>query len=222
MAIKIIGIEGPWYFGIPPASDKEWGPLVDKIKEVENKERARHGYATFTLSTCIIRATFIGTGIIGFEPKGYLYSPETEKVIEMRRNPDRLMTMLWGPRGKAREEQWKNRNAPPPVSNPPPIIPIPVPPVANSNFPKQVVETKPSSAETIRQRVTRNIRPPVKEGPVTRLPEYEKPVEVPKPKTFDKNMKETLPTPKTPEQPSKTSNEIDDIMNDMGISTFNE
>jgi hypothetical protein len=198
MVVKIVGVDGPWLFGIPPASDKNtypskntipWSPLMEHMKKIEETERAKHGRTTITLSTCIIQATFVDdvNGVIGFRPTKYLSDKsEIEKITELRRSPEVLQTILWGPKGKARKDQWDNKDTKEVVNpSPTPIpttTPIPPPKQSIANFPKQAN----ANIEPIRQRTTRTIKPPAKEDA------------------------------------PKATNEVDDIISDMGITTFNE
>jgi hypothetical protein len=119
LVVKVMGVDGMWLLRIPPASiNKYWGPMVQKLKELSDAEKAKHGKATLSLATCVIEASFVNgaMGVLQFQPKGYLAGDEVAKVAEMHKDREAIEKMLWGPEGSARKAQYEAKVAAPVVA----------------------------------------------------------------------------------------------------------
>lgn len=120
IVIKIMGVEGAWLLRIPPASiKKQWGPLVARIKQVAEREQAKHGKPCMSLLTTVIEATFDenAQGVLNFKPLGYLSQSEAPSVIELAKDAELITQILWGLEGSTRMAQWIKRV---PVAQPQP------------------------------------------------------------------------------------------------------
>lgn len=143
IAIKVIGVDGAWLLRIPPASiRKHWAPLVDKIHQAGEKEKAVHGKPTLTMLTCLIEAEFDENtvGVLNFYPRGYVSEGEQTQIAQLYQDQDSLMKILWGPDGKARHDKWVTSRGGVPAS------PLAVS-SATSNFTARVAKAKHSRVE---------------------------------------------------------------------------
>lgn len=114
LVIKIAGVEGIWLLNVPIGSvKKQWEVYATEVEAAGKEEKAKYGYATLTLATCITRCTFDDKmpNTLNFKAAGYignqkLFSQwdveELEKVLD---SPEISLT-LWGPKGVEREKQY--------------------------------------------------------------------------------------------------------------------
>jgi hypothetical protein len=114
LVIKIPGLSSLWLFNVPIGSvRKQWDKFATDIEAAGREEKAKYGFATLTLSTCVAACTFDEktNGILNFRPLGYvgnpkLFSAKDCEELEAAIDSAAIPTMLWGPQGAEREKQY--------------------------------------------------------------------------------------------------------------------
>jgi hypothetical protein len=109
IVVKVMGVPGAWLFKLPPAAFNNWDKATSKLRAAIEADKAGHGGKTsLSLGNCIFTVVFgPGMGNLIFEPKGYVQGDELLEVVTLRRDPDAVDKMLWGPEGTARRMQYE-------------------------------------------------------------------------------------------------------------------
>ncbi|MCI0565497.1 MAG: hypothetical protein MN733_44100 [Nitrososphaera sp.] len=114
LVVKVAGLPGMWLFSLPPGSLGEWDTYAKSIEAAAAEEARINGYDTLSLLTCVTKATFDPKrqGVLKFSPLGYIGNrklmaeAECQELEELCDKSDAIADMLWGPNGKAREQQY--------------------------------------------------------------------------------------------------------------------
>ena len=109
IAIKVVGEAGAYLFKLPPNSWTSWDKATAKIKtSIEADKAARGGKTLLSLGNAVFSVSFgPGMGNLLFEPKAWLQGPELAAVAALRRDPDAIDKLLWGPEGTGRRLQYE-------------------------------------------------------------------------------------------------------------------
>src|SRR5208337_98694 len=109
IAVKVIGTDGAYLLKLPPAAWTSWDKATAKIKTAIDADKAAHdGKTMLSLGNAVFSVSFgPGMGNLIFEAKAWVQGPELAAVAALRRDPDAIDRLLWGPEGTGRRLQYE-------------------------------------------------------------------------------------------------------------------